>query len=233
MIDYQKKAIKESRKQEEFRQADYQTAKAYKQINRLNDNRIKAEVTYQVLTQDYLYPNLNSRVSNSQNALQRQFDFERRLNEADQQLLVDNAITGTTTQLAMSAILDDSKTTELYDNHSMGLNLFLLTGLASYPVVANDIPTEGKIPETFAEGLAVMPIQLGADWWLQRSKNWDIGLTGDLLLGVLPVAGYSDFLVNYGLNLKLNAGIQPIKLALEADIHSRSGSYKYDQGVAT
>src|SRR5690606_4585969 len=138
MIDFQKAEIRMSRDFEIARQQDVETARAYKAVNRMQDNHDRAAISYHVLTQDYMYPNLNSTVENSANALQRQYEFENRLNQADQQLSMDNAVTGYTTNIAMSAILDDSKTTEKFANNSMGLNFFTFSGFASIPVVAND-----------------------------------------------------------------------------------------------
>lgn len=231
-IDFQKTMIKSSRKGEDVRKKNYEDAKVYKYLARINNNRDKARQTYHILTQDYLYPNLNSKVVGSENALQRQMDFERRLNEADQQLQKDNLVTGITSQVAMSVMLDDSKSAELYGNHSMGLNLFATTGYAGYPIVANEVPMPGYVTRTRADNLTVAPFQGGFDWWIHRSKNWDIGITGDGLIGVLPMMGYKNFFFSYGANFKVNAGVKRIKFAIEADWHSRSGSYEFDQDVA-
>ena len=232
MIDLQKSEIRMSRDFEVARQQDVETARAYKIVNRMRDNHDRAAISYHVLTQDYLYPNLNSTVENSANAIQRQYDFENRLNQADQQLSMDNAVTGYTTNIAMSAMFDESKSTELYANNTMGLNFFTFTGFASIPVVANDVPSEGKIPETFAETVMVMPFVAGFDWWINRGKFWDVAITGDGMVGVLPMLGYSNSLFSFGGNFKLNLGIKAVKLTVEADYHTRSASYKYDQDVA-
>ncbi len=231
MISFQKEMIKGSLREEQNRQANYEKAKVYKMLNRMDDNRARASQTYAILRQDYLYPNLNSRVSGSANALQRQMDFENRLNQADQQLKQDNLVTGTTTQVATDAIFDDSKVAEKVENHSLVVNFSTYTGFASFPIVSDTDPIEGKKNESTIEAVMVLPFQAGADVWFNRSKYWDIGLSGDFLFGVLPMLGNSNVVFNYGLNFKFNAGVNAIKLALEADIHGRSATYNYDTDV--
>ena len=59
-----------------------------------------------------------------------------------------------------------------------------------------------------------------------------MGLTGDITFGVLPFMGNKNNYLSYGFNTKINVGVKAIKLAIEADYHSRAGSYQFDEDVA-
>ena len=231
-VAMQETSLEASKEQEEMRQKNFEEGRIYAKLNRLNDNRLRSEIAYQYMVSDYLYPRVGTKVEGSENALEKRADFERRLNEADQQLAQDNLVTGVTSQIALNAITDDSKQAQEMGNHSMGLNLFVSTGYASFPVISNMTVKDGYIPESRTGTLVVAPFQGGFDWWIHRSKNFDIALTGDATVGVLPIRGYQNFFLGTGASFKFNVGIRAVKLALEADWEHRQGSYQYDQDVA-
>ncbi|NTS42386.1 hypothetical protein HRG84_15905 [Flavisolibacter sp. BT320] len=231
LLDVQKLSIKASRSGEQVRQKNYESAKVWKVINRQRSNQVRSQLAYQHLTQQYLYPDRNYKGKDASNAIQRQFDFENRLNAADQQLRQDNAITGVTSQLATSALLDDNKVAAGYGEGAMGFNLFAFSGGLTYPVVTNTEPNPDYVMASSVSNLSVMPFTGGFDWWLRRGKVWDLGVSGDLTLGVLPMLGHKNFYFGYGFNAKMNVGYKAVKLAFEADWHNRSGSYEYDDDV--
>jgi hypothetical protein len=231
LLDVQKLSIKSSRLNEQNRQQNYESAKVWKVINRQRSNQVRAQLAYQHLTQQYLYPDRNYKGKDASNAVQKQADFENRLNAADQQLRQDNAITGVTHQLAVSAVADANKVATGYTEGAMGFNLFAFTGGLTYPIVSNTEDNADYVMSSSADNLAVMPFTGGFDWWLRRGRIWDLGLTGDLTLGVLPMMGNKNFYFSYGFNAKVNVGYKAVKLALEADWHNRSGSYEYDDDV--
>ncbi len=231
MVDFQKAMIEGSRQGEEQRQVNYQRAKEFKVAQKLSNNRAKAVLLYSNTTFGSKYPDWSGNIQ-VDNAVQNQLDFERRLNEADQQLLVNQAITGVTSQIAVGAMVDDSKTTQLYRKNDVGINIYSFTGYAGYPIVSNDTRKDGYIPETFNDQLNVAPFQGGFDLWLHRGKIWDFAINGDIIFGVLPFAGYQNNFFSYGGNVKVNVGYKRLKLAFEADHHNRSGNYEYDQDVA-
>lgn len=232
LIDIQKENIKKSQKGETVRQEKFKEAEAYRSINKIKNNQAKSKQTYQILTNDFMYPTLNSNVKGSENALQRQMDFENRLNEADQRATVNNAIVGVGSAAVLGTILNEDLRAGAYGNHSIGFNMFLKTGVAGYPVVANDKYKEGYIMESVIENMGVIPFQVGFDFWINRSKNWDIGISYDLTLGILPLAGRNNFLFENGGTVKINLGVKVIKLALEGSSHGRVGTFEYDYDVA-
>ncbi|HEV7332135.1 MAG TPA: hypothetical protein VGN63_13955 [Flavisolibacter sp.] len=232
LLDMQNTAIKASRLGEEIRQKAYEDAKVWKVINRRRENEVRSQLAYQHLRQQYLYPNHNYKGPDASKAIQKQFDYENRLNAADQQLRQDNAVTGMTHQLAVGALVDENKVAATYGEGAMGFNLFAFTGGLTYPVVSNTEDNDDYVMSSSTDNLAVMPFNGGFDWWIRRGRVWDLGLTGDLTLGVLPMLGSKNFYVSYGFNAKVNLGFKALKLALEADWHNRSGSYEYDDDVA-
>lgn len=232
MIDFQQAMIKRCQENEERRQENYEKSRVNKIMNRMGENAQRASQMYQIMFQTQTYTSPNGKGVSTETLRQQQLDFERRLNEADKQLKLDNALTGVTSQIAVDAILDDSKTARSFRNHHAGVNIFAFSGVLNYPVVANDVPKQGYVPETIIRGLTVLPFQGGFDLWLHRGKTWDLGITPDFTVGVLPMLGNSNFLFCYGANVKLSAGVRRVKLAFEADYHNRNGTYNYDQDVA-
>lgn len=232
LLDIQRTSIKLNRVDEDIRKQNYQDAKAWGIINRQRNNKLKSELAYQHLTQQYQYPTRDYKGPDASNAMQKQLNFENRLNAADQQLRMDNAVTGMTHQLAVGALVDPNKTADYYANGAMGINLFAFSGGLTFPVVDNTEDNPDYVMGSGTANLAVMPFTGGFDWWIQRTKILDLALTGDFTFGVLPFMGYKNVYVSYGFNSKVNLGYKAIKLAIEADFHSRSGSYQYDEDVA-
>lgn len=232
MIDFQQAMIKRAQENEARRQENYEKSRVNIIMNRMGANAQRASQMYQIMTQSQTYTAPNGKGGSTESVMQQQLDFERRLNEADKKLKLDNAITGVTSQVAVDAMLDDSKTARSFRDHHAGVNIFAFSGVLNYPVVANDVPKQGFVPETIIRGLTIIPFQAGFDLWLHRGKTWDMGITPDFTVGVLPALGNSNFLFTYGANVKISAGVRRVKLAFEADYHHRSGSYKYDQDVA-
>jgi hypothetical protein len=232
MIDFQQAMIKRSQENEERRQENYEKSRVNIIMNRMGANAHRASQMYQIMIQNQSYTAPNGKAGSTESMMQQQLDFERRLNEADKQLQQDNLITGVTSQVAVNAMLDDSKTARSFRGRHAGVNIFAFSGVLNYPVIANDVPKQGYVPETIIRGLTVIPFQAGFDLWLHRGKTWDLGITPDFVFGVLPMMGNSNLIFNYGVNVKLSAGISRVKLAFEADYHNRYGSYNYDQDVA-
>ena len=172
LLDIQKTSIKLNRVDEEIRKQNYQDAKAWGIINRQRNNKLKSELAYQHLTQQYQYPTRDYKGPDASNAMQKQLNFENRLNAADQQLRMDNAITGMTSQLAVGALVDPNKTADSYGNGAMGINLFAFSGGLTYPVVDNTEDNPDYVMNSGTANLAVMPFTGGFDWWIQRPGSW-------------------------------------------------------------
>jgi hypothetical protein len=232
LIDIQKLSLKQSKLSEEMRRETFQNAREWAKINRIRDNRVKAEMSYSRLREQYLYPNHNDKTVITKNPLQQQANFENRLNAADQQLRMDNAITGVTTQLTTSVLIDPNKTADPYGNGAMGFNAFVYSGGITVPVVANMEENPDYVMASTTANLTVMPVTAGIDWWICRSKAWDLGASVDGTFGVLPLMGYKNTFFSYSGNVKFNVGFRRIKLALEAESRKRSGNYNYDEDVA-
>jgi hypothetical protein len=233
LIDIQKSTIQLNREGEEMRRENYKEAKAWAVINRQRDNSVRAQMAYGRLREQYIYPNHNYEGPKTNgNVIQQQANFENRLNAADQKLKQDNAVTGVTSQLVTNVLVDENKVAQAYGNGAMGLNLFAFTGGVTYPVVSNTEDNPDYVMQSFVNNLSVMPFTGGFDWWIRRSKGWDLALCGDFTFGVLPLLGNSNLFFSYGGVAKLNVGYKAVKLALEVDHHQRSGSYEFDEDVA-
>ncbi len=230
MIDFQKEMIENSQQIEKEREKNFYQAKEAMKAATKSGRQAKAYLLYSATTQGATYDEWNADPKLNE-AVRKRKDYERRSAQAEKQLLQDELITGVSTEVVTSTMLND-KTSAALTNKDVAFNLYTTTGLRSYPVVANDLKQTGYISETSVDGLLVMPIEAGAILWLHRGNTWNLGIAADASFGVLPFKGYQNSAFTFGGNLKLDFGIRRVKLAFEIDQHKRSGNYNYDQDVA-
>lgn len=230
LIDFQLAMIERSLEIEQEREKNFYHAKDAMKAAVKSDRQAKAYLLYCARTKGASYDEWNADTKATK-AVKERKDYVKRSEQAEKQLRQDEIITGVGTEIVTSAMLYN-KTSAALTNKDVAFNFYTTTGLRSYPLVANDLPITGYIPQTSVVGLLFMPIEVGTILWLHRGNNWNLGVAANASFGVLPYKGYKNSAFTYGSNLKFDFGIRRVKLAFEIDQHRRSRSYNFDRDVA-
>jgi len=224
--DFEKAVVKNETSRRQIRESD----KVIKALRRLEFNKERTMLAFKWANYANAYDKNGSYEKTSELAKQQQ-DLEKRLNDSQEQLLINKAIVGVSTGAVTALIIDESKSAQRYGNNSGGMNARLHTGFIGVPISINST-AEGYVPQSKPGMLITFPLIAELDIWILRNKYLDWAVSGGGIFGVYPFAGYKNTYFSYYGTGKLNLGYKALKVAMEGSYIQRTGKYHEDKDVA-